>query len=316
MPKNYKLALIIPYFGKFPDWADLYFETIRRNPRIDFLFYTDCDYSPYQNIPNCLFHATSFQDYIQNAREKTGIAFNPANAYKLCDLRPLYPIIHFEDIQDYDFYGWTDMDILFGNIRDFYTDSLLMNYDIFSTHKIRISGHLAIFRNETKYREAYKKIYRWREHLAFPEFVGIDEHGITNALTMTFFDKLNEKMNWSVDNFITRWMKKIKMKRYYMVEQYTTPFTSIPWIDGSINSQQPDVWHYKDGNITNQRDGDRRFIYLHFMNFKSATYRHDGTPAPWEGKKNILSATVEDMKQGITISPEGIKPMDADAGRK
>jgi hypothetical protein len=306
MSSHNTIALIIPYFGKFPEWAPLYFETIRRNSSIDFLFYTDCDFSSYQHISNCIFHKIRFEDYLQNARELAGIEFNPANAYKLCDLRPLYPIIHYADIREYDFYGWTDMDILYGDIRLFYTDDLLAKYDVFSAHEVRISGHFALFRNIEKYRNAYKKIYCWREHLAFPEFVGIDEHGITNALTMTFFDRLNEKMNWNLDNFLTRWLKKRKMSRLYMVEQYTTPFITTPWLDGSKNCKQPDVWFYKDGKITNSRDVDRNFIYLHFMNFKSSQWRHDGTPAPWEGKEHLYTASKEDMKYGIIIDQKGI----------
>lgn len=306
------IALLIPYFGKFPEWAPLYFETLRQNSTIDFYFYTDCDYTAYAHIPNAIFRKFEYEDYLNMVRSNAEIDFKPSSAYKLCDLRPLYPLIHFEDIQSYDFYGWTDMDILFGDIRSFYTDELLQNYDVFSTHEIRISGHLAIFRNTAKNRNAYKSIYNWRENLAHPDFVGIDEHGITNALTMTFFDKLNEKMHWKIDNFITRWLKKIKMARLYLLEQYTTPFISTPWIDGSVNSAQPDVWYYKDGHITNNRDGNRNFIYLHFMNFKSSQWRHDSTQAPWEGKRNIVSAKVEDMKQGIVIDTNGIYKLSED----
>jgi len=198
------------------------------------------------------------------------------------------------------------MDILFGDIRSFYTAELLHRYDVLSTHSVRVSGHFALFRNTQANRNLYKDIYKWKVHLANPNFVGIDEHGITNAVTMTFFDKLNEKMNWNINNFLTRWLKKMKTKKLYMVEQYSTPFTSIPWFDGTVNSEQPDVWYYRDGVITNNRDGDRNFMYLHFMNFKSSQWRHDGIKAPWEGKLRICSATVEDMLEGITINDQGI----------
>jgi hypothetical protein len=301
-----KIIFIIPYFGKFPEWAPLFFETVRKNASIDFLFYTDCDFKKYEDIPNALFHYITFDEYIENAKAITKINFSPANAYKLCDLRPLYPIIHFEDIKHYDFYGWTDMDILFGDIRSFYTDDLLTQFEVFSTHSVRVSGHMALFKNTPKYRNLYKKIYNWKNHLEHPYFVGIDEHGVTNALTMTFFDKLNEKMNWSIDNFFTRWLKKRKTSKLYMVEQYSTPFTVIPWLDGTVNSEQPDVWYYKDGVVANSRDGERKFMYLHFMNFKSSTYRHDSSKAPWEGKSSICSASAEDMVEGITINDQGI----------
>jgi len=49
------ITILIPYFGKFPEWADLYFETVRKNSSINFIFYTDCDFEKYKNIANCSF---------------------------------------------------------------------------------------------------------------------------------------------------------------------------------------------------------------------------------------------------------------------
>jgi hypothetical protein len=301
-----KIALLVPYFGKFPEWSPLFFETVRRNDSIDFKFYTDCDSSSYDHISNLSFQKMSFEDYISLARNTANIDFTPANAYKICDLRPLFPLIHYEDIKDYDFYGWTDMDILFGDIRNFYTEELLHCFDVLSTHSVRVSGHFALFRNTKANRNLYKKIYKWKEALQNPNFIGIDEHGITNALTMTFIDRLNEKMNWSIDNFFTRWLKKRKTRKLYMVEQYSTPFTVIPWLDGTVNSEQPDVWYYKDGVVTNSRDGERKFMYLHFMNFKSSHWRHDGSRAPWESLSTVCTAKVADILEGITINERGI----------
>lgn len=99
------------------------------------------------------------------------------------------------------------------------------------------------------------------------------------------------------------------MRKLYMVEQYATPFTSIPWLDDTLNSAQPDVWYYSDGAITNNRDASRNFMYLHFMNFKSSQWRQDGTKAPWVGKTNIFTANVEDMKKEIVIDRDGIHKM-------
>ena len=37
-----KICLIMPYFGKWPRWFDIYMETCRHNPMIDWIFFTDC----------------------------------------------------------------------------------------------------------------------------------------------------------------------------------------------------------------------------------------------------------------------------------
>ena len=148
------MTIICFYFGKFPEWAPLYFETLKCNSSIKFIFYTDCDYSTFE-APNIVFNKISFNEYVQLAREKINVSFNPENTYKLCDLRPLLATIHYHDIKDSDFYGYADLDLFFGDIRSFYTDKILSKYDVLSTHEKIISDHFALFRNTDYNRNMY-----------------------------------------------------------------------------------------------------------------------------------------------------------------
>ncbi len=303
------------YFGQLPEWIHLLFKTFEKNNSIDFHLFTDCKIP--KSIPNNLYiHKTSYDEYKEMIKEKLNITISSSNPIKLCDLRPFIGYLHHDVFKSYDFYGWIDLDLLLGDIRSFYTDELLSKYDVFSTHRIRIAGHMSLFRNTKKNREMYKKIYRWKESLENPQFVGLDEHGITNAYTLTIFDRINQKFNLNINNFITRYFSKKKKVKLYMKEQYTTPFTPIPWIDGSLNSEQPDTWFYKDGVISNSRDKNRSFIYLHFMNFKTDNWRHDKTPAPWKGMDKICFASIEDIRGGIIINKEGIFPINKYDTRK
>ncbi len=300
-----KIIIFIPYFGRWPEWIDLFFDSAQRNPTIDFLIYTDCDTEKF-SFPNVFFRKISFSSYIQEVNQKLDFSFNPPNAYKICDLRPLFGYLHQEEFRGYDFYGWCDIDLVFGDIRKFYTNEMLLKYDVLSTHNDRISGHFALFRNINKNRMIFKKIYHWRESLQNPKFVGIDEYGITRAYTDTIFDKINDKFKLSINNIFIDRLKKRKIRKILFKEQYTTPFLPKPWIDGTLNSQQPDVWYYERGVITNNRDLRRNFIYLHFMNFKSSQWRHDGTQAPWESLSKIYYLNHEDLEKKIIISPKGI----------
>jgi hypothetical protein len=299
-----KIAFIIPYFGKWPEWMKLYVDSIERNKTIDFHFITDCD-TAISQASNIYFHQSTFEEYVRNAQHKLGVTITIPNPYKICDLRPFFGVIHAYIIEGYDFFGWTDVDILFGDIRSFYTEEVFANHDVLSSHAIRLAGHCALLKNTEEFRNMGYKIYNWQEALNNPNFVGIDEHGMTNALCMTFWDRLSEKlrMRWIASLF--RWKRKQKMKRYYFVEQYSTPFTTIPWLDGSINSEQPDEWYYDKGTIRNNRD-DRDFMYIHFMNFKSSQWRHDGTKAPWEGKEIIFKRVIDKPLGGIVINAKGI----------
>lgn len=48
-----KIAMIVPYFGKWPEWMDLYLYSCSKNPQVDFLFFTDC-LMPATVYPNTL----------------------------------------------------------------------------------------------------------------------------------------------------------------------------------------------------------------------------------------------------------------------
>jgi hypothetical protein len=305
-----KIAFLIPYFGKWPEWMELYIDSIERNSSVDFHFITDCD-TTISSAKNIIFHSISFEEYVAQAQQKLGVPINISNPYKICDLRPFFGIIHENIIKDYDFFGWTDVDLLFGDIRSFYTDDILANYDVLSSHKIRLAGHCALLRTTKKYREIGFKVYDWKTALLNPNFVGIDEHGMTNALCMTFWDKLSEKVKIPWISSLFKWRRNQKMKPYYFKEQYTTPFTAIPWLDGSLHSKQPDTWKYQNGVITNTRD-DKNFMYIHFMNFKSDQWRHDNTPAPWNALDQLVFASCQDIKNGVEISNLGIRPSKID----
>lgn len=300
------IVLIIPYFGKWPIWMELYLDSIKRNETIDFYFITDCDVLMLNGIENISYEQITFEEYIKRFKELLGEDIKIPDAYKICDLRPFFGLVHKEIIKKYDFFGWTDVDLLFGNIRSVYTGEVLNKYKVLSTHKTRLSGHFALLRNIEKHRIIGYKIYNWRQALQNSEFVGIDEHGITNALQMTFFDKLAEKFRVSKNNVVLNVIRIFKTNKHYFVEQYTTPFTSIPWIDGSLNSNQPNEWFYDQGTITNSRDEGKEFIYIHFMNFKSSTWRVDGTIAPWQ---NGFQYLVEHVNQKIKIDLKGIKSL-------
>ena len=63
-------------------------------------------------------------------------------AYKLCDFKPCYGEVFADFIKEYDFWGYTDMDMVYGDIRHFITEKLLVSYD-----RILSLGHFSLFRN-------------------------------------------------------------------------------------------------------------------------------------------------------------------------
>lgn len=266
-----KIALIIPYFTVYPPiWLNLNFYSCSKQSNIDFIYFTDCDEiihlaSKYSNI---ICHKISFEDYCNNVSNRLGLAFHPQHAYKLCDLKPFYGFIHEDILKQYDFWGYGDNDLVYGNLEVLTSDNMLSSYDVITTMSERIAGHFAIFRNNEKYRTLGFKCPQWKEHLLLSEHVGFDESDwvrlvlpekrILTAIYKSLFKPFMSYGKWVE---MTYRLYSNKWNRKFTKEMFTTPIPK----DG-------DVWTYdnKTGKII-APDG-RELPYLHFLFFKKTKY--------------------------------------------
>lgn len=144
------ILFILPYFGKLPNIIPFWLESCRLNSSIDFLIVTDQDLvSPSSNI---IVKHMELGEVKRRVEEYLGFSVFLEKAYKLCDFRPLYPYIFKEYVSEYDFWGYCDCDMVFGNIRYFLTDELLDRYDY-----LLGMGHCHIQRvHDTKYEYVWK----------------------------------------------------------------------------------------------------------------------------------------------------------------
>lgn len=283
------LILLVPYFGRWPAWINFFVESCNWNSDIHWQFFTDCG-EPDNKADNVDYVHLSFGDYKALARERLGIAFDPADPYKLCDLRPCLARIHEDRIEGYPFFGYGDVDVIYGSVRRFYTDEILAQYDVFSTHPERLAGHFAVLRNTADMRRAYERIPNYRELLERPQHVSTDEAQFTALLQA----------------------ETEASGRGLFVERYSTILSPRGWHDGTMN--YPQRWFWRRGRLTNERDGDREFLYLHFMRWQSARWIND-PPAPgeaaWVGRDRIVDVDWRRAgDDGFCISPEGFTAID------
>ena len=79
------------------------------------------------------------------------------SGYKLCDFKPALGYIFSDYIKKYDFWGYCDIDIIFGNIRAFMTDDLLNEYDVISARHDYLTGCFALYKNNQDMCELFNK---------------------------------------------------------------------------------------------------------------------------------------------------------------
>jgi len=260
------ICFVIPYFGKWPFWLPFFLESCRANPDINWLLYTDCA-APEDTPENVRIVNTSYSSYCATVSASLQIDFQPPSPYKLCDLKPALGYIHREELKDFDFWAFGDIDLVYGNLRRYFTDDRLARHDIFSTHQRRVSGHCCLLRNTPFMREAFMHVKNWKELLSSPKHQWFDE----SAFSRLFI----RHKNWppalaELAKPLSRWTRCIEN-----IEAFSTPYAKIPWTDGSHDF--PKEWRWDNGRLTNDKDGERQFPYFHFVVWKKRAW--DKNPA-------------------------------------
>ena len=288
-----RIILLMPYFGEFPEWFVFYLESCRWNPTIDWLFFTDCLIP--ENAPaNVRFVSMSFQDYQKLVSNRLGIVFKPESSYTLCSLKPALGSIHREYLDGYDYFGFGDVDVIYGDLRAFYTDEVL-SHNTISAHGKQVSGHLFLIKNSDQWINAFRKIPDWQYHMSQPIFVGMDEAHFTKLLLGYRRLPASLRKIWGVIDPYKR--------NHLFQERFSTILSHIPWIDGTYNYSAN--WFWYQGKLT--VESGQEMMYLHFMNWKSSRYLRSryGTQAAWESLPRLADPALTDLSQGFCISALG-----------
>ena len=115
-----RLVLISVYFGKYPDYFNLWLESASKNENIDFLLVGDCDISKYSPLPsNIKTINISFSDLKSKIQKKFDFDITLDTPYKLCDYKPIYGFLFEEEISEYTYWGHFDLDTILGDIDKF-----------------------------------------------------------------------------------------------------------------------------------------------------------------------------------------------------
>ena len=160
--------------GDLPWYTKYFFLTCGHNTDVD--FYLICDEQYKHELPlNVKVIYKTLSEIGMTAKEKLALEIDIKYPYKLCDFKPAYGLIFNELIDGYDFWGYGDLDVVFGNIRGFITDDLLDTYDVISVRHDFLTGYFQLFRNNEltinlfKYSKDYRKVFTSDKHYCFDE---------------------------------------------------------------------------------------------------------------------------------------------------
>ena len=166
------ICVVIPYFGNLPRFFSFWLHSALNNPTVDFLLVTDCDMKPQDNVKVVKMSFDELKERIQKLFDNNISLLSP---YKLCDFKGAYGYIFKQFIEGYDFWGFGDLDLVYGDIRSFLTDDVLLKYDVISGW-----GHFTLYRNNKFCNEFfmrnedgflnYKEVFTSERSFCFDEY--------------------------------------------------------------------------------------------------------------------------------------------------
>ncbi|HTF16475.1 MAG TPA: DUF6625 family protein [Chryseolinea sp.] len=170
-----KIAIVICYMGKLPWYFDYFVHSCKYNPTIDFFIISDDTTCKIRLPRNVIIIYKTIMDLNVMATMRFGFAVDIKRAYKLCDFKPTYGFLFSDLLGKYDFWGHGDIDVIFGNIRNFISSEVLSQNDLISVRHDFLTGYFLLFRNCDKMNILFTKSKDYKRVLQSDIYLGFDE---------------------------------------------------------------------------------------------------------------------------------------------
>lgn len=265
------IAIVLTFFGQAPLWLPAFLLSCRENRDVRWFIYTDFDVT--SAIPaNVTLKYVEIRELNLRSSEVLGTRIEIQRfPRKICDLKPAYGLIFADDLQPFDFWACSDLDIIWGDIRHFVTDSILNNYDIVSSRPSRLSGHFTLFRNTAPTNRTFELIPDFRKAMASPRYAHLDERELTRHLR----DHLGRAPLHATP-------------RVYWREE----FTMSAAYQRALGDSDADTLWWRNGK-TFDAEG-KELMYLHFhklkQNMNTINFGFDDTPTAFTIDRRGFSA--------------------------
>ena len=269
-PRKPRIWLFVPYFGAFPNYFQLYLDSLRENADcLSVFLMTDNSLSGYQ-VPDNLI---PIQLTLSALREKAARLINHEfgmnvqpdallnQPYKLCDFRIMYPEL-FRDVSeqygvtDDDFLGWGDCDLIYGRFSDFL--DMKEDYQIIGG----FHGHFTALRNTHSFRKLFKAVEGLPRLLVDEKSHLVDEIAFRKPL-LDFLERSGYRMF-----YINRYFCDIVPECFFGLFRQDHAERKKNFFDVYHSDKEIDYVHYdRDGRLTVvYEDGDsRQSIYCHLQ---------------------------------------------------
>ncbi len=181
-----KKVFLQTQFGKPHSWTQEYFDNCNKLEKYGWYWkiFTPNDIKSQGNVEVIKMTLEEFDALILDK-----CAVNPENylenelPHKLVsDYYPAYGLIFEDYIKDFDYWGHTNWDIVYGRLDKFIPDSEISKYDIWTDDVNTINGIFTLYKNETYINLLFMSIPEWKEMFVRHQLFGVDEYHMTELV--------------------------------------------------------------------------------------------------------------------------------------
>lgn len=245
-----KIILFVPYFGKLPQYFPAFaYSCYHLIGHIEIQIFTDDNAISGYDLPqNIHFEVCSFEDMKALVKKKCGTElYSP---YKLCDYKPCYGHLFEQYTKGFEFWGYCDIDLMFGDLIGFLKKIDYRNYDRIGTY-----GHLTLYKNTERNKYLYKSIsHKLSKFNTFNYVAGTSYPCNFDELGMNLICKMS---GIAFYEYIPNLNTSFGYKSLH-TWKYRDQYQLWCWTEGRVLS-----YHYDNNKVLQSQDA----VYLHFMMF-------------------------------------------------
>lgn len=255
-----RICLVICFMGPLPKWLPFYFKSCQFNTSIDFLIFAD-EIDALQALgvpPNVRLVYLDLPEFCRQASQAFNITISFKRAYKLCDFKPAYGVLFQEYLKGYEFWGYTDLDVIYGDIRKFLGIEALGQYDVITSRSEFLAGHFTLIRNEPQFNRLYEQSCDYLRVFSSRKVAYFDECGNT-CWGLMRGEKLSQ-LRAKCDS-MTHVVRRLSTSRVI-----SSSFKTL-CCDGCACTAPQWEFCWQKGTLYNSANG-LEVMYLHFNTFK------------------------------------------------
>lgn len=175
-----KCCFISTWLGEFPSWFSYFLKSCGTNSKFDFMIFTDQDIN-FKHPSNVIINKMTMEKFNVLLASKLKTEFKIDRPYKLCDFKAMYGHIYNDYLKGYHYWGFCDLDLVFGNIDKFVSSHIYNNCDVITfgvdtpdTH-YRVAGPCTLVKNTETLNASFFKVPEYKEVLTTQEYINFEE---------------------------------------------------------------------------------------------------------------------------------------------